>query len=189
MSLIRSFQIMRPGKFNCSDGREFSFTKRDLEEIVETYSTEKRKAVLTANHPDDDLPELGDVKALYYDNEALYAVGRFSDRLEREVRDGTRRNRSAALFLPNSKGNPTPGKYYLKHVGFLDNDIYPAIKGMEPVQLSSGGGVVCFSASSEPVNFTDETYCNTNIRIPITRENGSKGVGFIWRGQILELNE
>lgn len=189
MPLVRSFQIMRPGTFKSSSGCEFSFTARDLMEVAESYSTKKRVAPLTINHPNDDKPELGEVKALYFDRDALYAVGSFSSYLEDSIKKGEHQNRSAALYLPETPGNPTPGKYYLKHVGFLDNNIAPAIKGMEPVQFSSAGGIASFSSYCDPVNFNDVNYCNTDIRIPITRKDGRDGYGFIWRGHILELHE
>ena len=62
--------------------------------------------------------------------------------------------RSASFYPPHAPNNPTPGKWYLRHVAFLGAQP-PAIAGLKDIQFSEddAGGAVSFSesVSAEPV--------------------------------------
>ena len=56
--------------------------------------------------------------------------------------------RSASFYPPQAPNNPTPGKWYLRHVAFLGAQP-PAIAGLKDIQFSAGDadGAVNFSES------------------------------------------
>jgi len=64
------------------------------------------------------------------------------------VNAGRFKKRSASFLMPDTKGNPTPGKFYLRHVGFLGAQ-GPAVKGLKDFQFADEGeGVAEFSEAS-----------------------------------------
>lgn len=66
------------------------------------------------------------------------------------VRAGRYKKLSASLYAPDSPANPSPGAWYLRHVGFLGAQP-PAIKGLAPVNFAAGDeeGTVTVEFSEE----------------------------------------
>ena len=123
-------EIFTAGTHTDASGKKMTFTEAHLDEIVASYDPALHEAPVVVGHPKTDDPALGWVAALKREGKSLY-------NLERDVlpefeaaRDaGQYRKRSASFYLPNSPGNPTPGKLYLRHVGWL-GAMPPAVKGM-----------------------------------------------------------
>lgn len=134
---MKPFEICRPGTFVDASGRAVTITEAMLREMATGYNTKLRCAALCLGHPKQDDPAYGWVKDLDYRDGALVAEPeRVDGEFEMAVKDGHFPNRSASFFVPNTPNNPTPGRYYLKHVGFLGG-AQPAVDGLRPVEFSA----------------------------------------------------
>lgn len=155
MSQTKLFQIFRPGRFTAMDGTTYDFSDNDVNLMAAAYSPETQAAPLVIGHPPDQnaVPQLGKVLSLIYKGGFLYALSSVADVLVEAVRAARYRTVSAAFSRPTSKDNPTPGAYYLRHVGFLGEQP-PAVKGLVPPAFSERPGFVSFSAEI-PGAFTD----------------------------------
>ncbi|MNF35206.1 hypothetical protein D3C84_160680 [compost metagenome] len=138
------FQIFRAGRHITMGGQAMEFTEADLERTVAVYSQKLREAPLVLGHPKDDLPAFGEVTGVLTKGGILYAQADVKPNLINLVRAGSYRNISASFHHPNHPDNPTPGAYYLKHVGFL-GAMPPAVKGLVPPTFSESSGALCFS--------------------------------------------
>ncbi len=109
-----------------------------LAEIAATYNKALREAPLTVGHPKDNLPAYGWVKAVYVNADGNLAIDpeqvdpAFADM----VRNGRFKKRSASFYPPNAPHNPMPGKWYLRHVGFLGAQP-PAVAGLKDIKFSA----------------------------------------------------
>lgn len=135
MSEIKTFQIFRVGSFVSMNGQKVTFDAYDLMAIAVAYKPELQQAPLVLGHPISNEPSYGYVRGLYVEGEALYAQAEVDDRLLEMVRDGRYMNRSASFYLPGMAGNPSPGTYYLRHVGFL-GATPPGVKGLPNLDFS-----------------------------------------------------
>jgi len=144
--------FFKPGDLTSSDGRAVTFTAADLQEIVDNYDPALSRAPLVVGHPTMDAPAYGWAQSLSFDGELLSAE---PDQVEVQfaamVNDGRFPNRSAAIYLPNSPGNPKPGKLYLKHIGFL-GAAAPAIPGLPPVKFAADADAPTFSFAQSDFN-------------------------------------
>ncbi|EBK1954847.1 hypothetical protein LZ92_19270 [Salmonella enterica] len=190
MNRVRVFEVLRANEtIKKANGENFHFTPNDLIGAANSYNVAKRVASLTIGHPNDDEPRLGEVSAVFYDDGKLSVVGNFSDELIDKIKCEGYRNRSASLFRPDSPGNPSPGEWYLKHVGFLDANTRPAVPGLLPVEFSENvSGVVNFSDYQEPCSFYNINY-SSRTHIRLTQPDGSVEYGFIHRGNVLKLHK
>lgn len=134
---MQSFEICRPGTFMDASGRIIPVTEDALREMALGYNTKVRRAPLVVGHPKTDDPAYGWVRELEYRDGALLALPeQVDEKFEDAVKGGRFPNRSAAFFVPSTPNNPTPGRYYLKHVGFL-GAAQPAVDGLRPVEFSA----------------------------------------------------
>lgn len=137
------FNIFRTGTFTARNGLQSTFGEGDLQNMVAAYDPKRRSAPLVLGHPKDDQPAMGQVQKLIFKDGGLYAQAMVGAALEQLVKDRRYVKVSAAFFSPSAENNPTPGLYYLKHVGFL-GAYPPAVKGLEPLKFASGNDGVCF---------------------------------------------
>jgi hypothetical protein len=156
----RVFELFQAGTHTAMNGTSFSFTPDDLRNMVAAYSKAKRPAPLCPGHPEDDQPALGYVHDLHTNSDAtrLFAQAEVSGTLIGMVRKGDFNAVSAAFYGPDVAKNPTPGVYYLKHVGMLPPSMPPAVKNMSTLAFAAGTGL-CFAdepvaAFSAPPGFT-----------------------------------
>lgn len=156
------FQIFKSGSFTAMDGRTLAFSESDLAMMASCYSPKIRQAPLVLGHPADDQPVFGEVGGLFAKDGALYAQAAVSDNLVNLVRAKRYTTVSASFFMPNQPSNPTPGAYYLKHVGFLGAQP-PAVKGMSPPAFSEYSGCAAFS---EGCNLPQEFGLNAGFSVP-----------------------
>lgn len=137
--------IFRAGDFVSSDGRPISFTVSNLQAIARSYEPSLARAPMVVGHPELDDPAYGWAQSLSVEGELLMAdVDQVEAQFAAMVNDGRFPNRSASIFLPDSPGNPKPGQYYLKHIGFL-GATPPAVTGLPPAQLAAAADAVSFS--------------------------------------------
>lgn len=143
---MEPIHFFRAGRHTSSDGKAINFSEGDLAAIAEVYQPAIHEAPIVVGHPKTEAPAYGWVERLEARPNGLYAIPRqvnpeFAD----IVRQGAYKKVSGSFFLPDSKSNPTPGKFYLRHIGFL-GAVPPALKGLTPVSFSEEDpGLVDFS--------------------------------------------
>lgn len=137
-------QVFRAGNY----GTGLVFSEWDVQCIAAGYNKNTLRAPLVLGHPKNNLPEYGEVDALFVEGGALFAQAKVSDTLVDWVRRKLYKNVSASFFCPDSPGNPTPGAYYLNHVGFLGAHP-PAVKGMAALNFADISFSVDFAENYE----------------------------------------
>lgn len=143
MNLIH---IFRAGTHTDMHGRCINFSDADLNEIAQNYNPALHEAPIVVGHPKTDAPSYAWVRGIKKDRDGLKAEPRDIDPQFAELVKNRRYSKvSASFYCPESPGNPTPGKYYLRHVGFLGAQP-PAIKGLKQVSFAEDEeGVVEFA--------------------------------------------
>ena len=143
--------IFRAGRHTAMNGVTLEFSEADLQAIAAGYDPAVSKAPLVIGHPRTDDPAWGWVRSLDHVDGTLRAtVDQVEAAFAELVNAGRYKKISASFFTPTAPSNPTPGAYYLRHVGFLGAQA-PAIPGLPDAAFADDGGdgVVCieFSAS------------------------------------------
>lgn len=128
------------------------FTEADLDGMATSYDPAVREAPLCIGHPQDNLPAYGWVKTVACNAAGALTIDTHGvePQFAEMVAAGRFKKRSASFYPPQSPANPTPGRWYLRHVAFLGAQP-PAIAGLKDIQFSEGdadSGAVSFS---EPV--------------------------------------
>lgn len=149
---MKPFQIFRPGGHVASCGTRLQFSERDVRASAAAYDPKIREAPIVLGHPADDAPAYGWIGSLSYDEGALVAAPRqVSAALAEQIAAGRYKKVSASFFKPAAPGNPVPGTWYLRHVGFLGAHP-PAVKGLRSVELSAGEiGAVTFQPTAADI--------------------------------------
>lgn len=144
--IMKPFEIFKTGTHTSNKGTTLSFSDADLADIAQSYDAANHQAPIVVGHPKQDAPAYGWVKSLAVRDGRLVAEPEHIDGAFSElVTKGRFKKVSAALYAPNQVGNPTPGKYHLRHVGFLGAEP-PAVKGLKPIE---------FAAESEYLTFAE----------------------------------
>lgn len=135
------------------NGDSLSFSERDLAATAAAYDPAKHEAPLVVGHPKTDDPAFGWVQSVTASGPDLEVIPRAVDAAFAEmVREEKFTRISASFFLPSAPGNPVPGTYYLKHVGFL-GAAPPAVRGLRKPTFDLADGdesiTVEFSISPE----------------------------------------
>lgn len=147
-ALPDGIEIFRAGRHMDDAGNLHSFSESDVDGMVASYDPAKREAPLTVGHPKDNLPAYGWVQRLT--KTAAGALAMTPHQVEPQfaemVTAGRFKKRSASFYPPQAPNNPTPGKWYLRHVAFLGAQP-PAIAGLKDIAFSAGDadGAVSFS--------------------------------------------
>lgn len=124
-------EIFRAGTHTDSSGNKRTFTLGDVQAMAASYQPQHHEAPLVLGHPNDNKPAYGWVKNLQAtpDGRLLMMADQIDAAFSDAVQAGRYKKRSASFYPPHSSGNPTPGNWYLKHVGWLGAQP-PAIKGL-----------------------------------------------------------
>ncbi|NVJ90869.1 MAG: hypothetical protein HWE34_04385 [Methylocystaceae bacterium] len=132
----KRIHIFKSGTFRSMEGHDLTFSDELLSQIAAIYNTDTFEAPTVIGHPKTDDPAFGWIKAVHFEDGGLYAEADQIDPAFAEmVHQGKFKKISPAFFTPTSPNNPTPGKWYLRHVGFL-GAAAPAVKGLQPVHFS-----------------------------------------------------
>lgn len=146
---MKKIEIFKVGSWTSAEGQTIRFTERDLQRTAAVYDPSKFDAPLVLGHPKTDAPAYGWVKRLSYAAGKLFAE---IDDLEPAFSEAVSKKRykkiSASFYAPAHPGNPVPGTYYLRHIGFL-GAAAPAVKGLKPVSFAD--------AASLTFDFAEET--------------------------------
>ncbi len=133
---LKPIHIFRPGRHTAMSGRTLQFAEAQLQAIAQGYDPARHEAPLVIGHPQHDLPAYGWVQGLNYSEgsddlpEGLWALpAQVNPDFADMVAAGAFKKISAAFYSPEAPNNPTPGNFYLRHVGFLGAQP-PAVKGL-----------------------------------------------------------
>lgn len=140
---MKPIHIFRPGIHVDSAGRELAFSEADLAASAAAYDPALHEAPIVVGHPKHDLPAYGWVKSLAAGRDGLTVdPAQVDAAFEEMAQAGRFKKVSASFFAPDSKLNPVPGVWYLRHVGFLGAQP-PAVKGLRAVEFAEADeGVV-----------------------------------------------
>lgn len=127
-------------------GQSIEFSESALASCAAVYDPAKWRAPLVVGHPQTNAPAYGWVDRLECSPVGLEAIPADVEPAFAELVNAKRySNISASFWSPEAPGNPVPGSYYLRHVGFLGAQP-PALKGLrEPEFAADEAGVVSFS--------------------------------------------
>lgn len=143
---LPTLQCFKAGSHVALNGAALVFSQADLAASAGAYDPALHEAPLVVGHPQLDAPAYGWVSALNHKGDALEATpAQVNPEFAELVKAGAYKKMSAAFWAPLAPGNPVPGVYYLRHVGFL-GAAAPAVKGLRaPVFAGTEEGVVEFS--------------------------------------------
>ncbi|CDO60816.1 Phage protein [Candidatus Phaeomarinobacter ectocarpi] len=147
---MKPIHIFSPGTQTAMDGRSITFSEADLATAASAYDPAIHEAPMVIGHPKTDAPAYGWVKGLsVVDGKLTAEPDQLNPEFAEMVGNGAFKKVSASFYLPQAKGNPTPGRLALRHVGFLGAKA-PAVKGLDPIEFGDADdGVVEFAVSTE----------------------------------------
>ncbi|MBF0192099.1 MAG: peptidase [Magnetococcales bacterium] len=129
--------IFRPGRHTAMNGTTLEFSERDLAATAAAYDPGRHEAPMVIGHPETDAPAWGWVQGLAFQNGRLLATpGQVDAQFAEMVNSGRFKKISASFYTPTAPGNPTPGVYALRHVGFLGAQP-PSVKGLGDAKFAS----------------------------------------------------
>lgn len=147
MANPKPLQIFKAGRHTAMSGAELAFSESDLAASAAAYDPARHEAPIVVGHPKLDGPAYGWVKSLAFAEGGLEAEPDQVDPAFAEmVAAGRFKKISASFFPPDSKANPVPGVYYLRHVGFLGAQP-PAVKGLRMPEFAEAADAVTFEFS------------------------------------------
>ncbi len=146
---MKRIEIFKPGRHTAMSGATIDFTEADLQATAAAYDPKLHEAPIVVGHPKLDAPAYGWAKALTYAGALEAEPDQVDPAFADLVNAGRFKKISASFFLPNAPGNPKPGVYYLRHIGFL-GATPPAVKGLKSASFAgSEDGVIEFGDWSD----------------------------------------
>lgn len=148
-----TIQCFAPGSHVALSGEMLAFSATDLAATAQAYDPALHEAPLVVGHPSTDDPAYGWVQALAHAGGKLEArPHQVNPEFAAAVNSGAYKKVSCAFWAPDAPGNPVPGVYYLRHIGFLGGAA-PGVQGLRtPTFAGSAEGVVEFSAWDDSSN-------------------------------------
>ena len=172
-TLPAGIEIFRPGTHIDDQGRSHVFSDADVADMAASYNPATREAPLTIGHPEHNLPAYGWVQSVGRNAAGVLTINphKVEPQFAEMVAAGRFSKRSASFYPPTAPNNPTPGKWYLRHVAFLGAQP-PAIAGLKDIQFSEddAGGAVSFSESVTADPSTQESLSMTEAEIKAMQE-------------------
>jgi len=149
--MIKEVHIFKAGTQTSAQGVTREFTKNDLSELASSYDPNVHEAPIRIGHEDNDkVPAWGWVKGVKVKGDELFAEIDFSPLAEEYIQNGLYKKVSASFYSPESKINPEPGKWSLRHVALLGAQP-PAVKGLKGFAYEeSDDGIVDFATTLTP---------------------------------------
>ncbi len=120
------------GQHTDTSGQSLNATADFIRAVVDSYNPKNHEAPAVIGHPQNNHPAYGWVESLSFDETkgVLYATFKqLEEKFVKLLKAGRFKKRSASFYPPDHPANPTKGKPYLRHVGFLGAQP-PAIKGL-----------------------------------------------------------
>lgn len=146
-----SIHALRPGTWPASPA-DITVTDEDIAATAAAYDAARYRAPVVIGHPETDSPAWGWVLDAEARADGLWLVVDLDPELAELVRERRYGAVSLALWTPQAPGNPAPGAWSIKHLGFL-GAVPPAVKGLARVQLAEGEAS-CFGTAADAVSIT-----------------------------------
>lgn len=132
--------VFAPGTHTAMDGRTITFTPENCIDLANSYDPTLSEAPFVIGHPSLTAPAYGWAEQLEYRDGIVYATPRqVNPAFAEAFNAGSYKKRSLSIYLPDSPGNPKPGHFYARHVGFL-GAVPPGVKGLPDAQFAEAGG-------------------------------------------------
>lgn len=132
--------VFKPGTHTAVDGRTITFTLENCIDLAESYDPSLSEAPAVIGHPKLTAPAYGWAKTFQIKDGLVYAeLDQVNPEFAEAFNSGAYKKRSLSIYLPESPGNPKPGHYYARHIGFL-GAAAPAIKGLPDVSFAESNG-------------------------------------------------
>lgn len=142
-----TIELFKPGTYTDSSGTRVTLGAAELRELVATYDPVADPAPIVVGHPELDDPAYGWVRSLAFTEGRVVAeVEKIEPAFAEAVNQGRYPRVSASFYTPDAASSPKPGKWYLKHIGFLGGTA-PAVKGLGHVAFAAGAqrGVIALA--------------------------------------------
>ncbi|WP_220131454.1 peptidase [Citrobacter sp. RHBSTW-00678] len=132
--------VFAPGTHTALDGRTITFTPEDCIDLANSYDPSVSEAPFVIGHPSLTAPAYGWAERLEYRDGIVYAAPRqVNPAFAEAFNAGSYKKRSLSIYQPDSPGNPKPGHFYARHVGFL-GAVPPGVKGLPDAQFAEVSG-------------------------------------------------
>lgn len=132
--------VFAPGTHTAMDGRTITFTPEDCIDLANSYDPSVSEAPFVIGHPSLTAPAYGWAERLEFRDGIVYAAPRqVNPAFAKAFNAGSYKKRSLSIYQPDSPGNPKPGHYYARHVGFL-GAVPPGVKGLPDAQFAEASG-------------------------------------------------
>lgn len=132
--------VFAPGTHTAMDGRTITFTPEDCIDLANSYDPSVSEAPFVIGHPSLTAPAYGWAERLEYRDGIVYAAPRqVNPAFAEAFNAGSYKKRSLSIYQPDSPGNPKPGHFYARHVGFL-GAVPPGVKGLPDAQFAEATG-------------------------------------------------
>lgn len=150
----RELEIFRAGTHTSASGVTLAFSQDDLNEIASTYDPSNHEAPVVVGHPKDNGPAFGWIKEVKAVGDRLVAkIHQLNPDFVEAVKNKAYKKVSASFYPPSSPNNPTPGKWSLRHLGFLGAQP-PAVKGLTGFVFNEEDDAIEFEEElDQPVEF------------------------------------
>lgn len=143
--MAKRIKLFKPGKHVAMNGETYEFSEADVRASVQAYNPELHAAPFVIGHPKHDAPAYGRLQAIDFADGFMMGEPSKVDPAFAEAVNGGKFDRvSVSFYSPTAPGNPVPGVYYPRHVGFL-GALPPGVKGLGSVSFGeSDEGVISF---------------------------------------------
>ena len=159
---MSKLHIFRAGRHTAMNGATMEFSDQDVADMAASYEPSRAAAPLVVGHPDIDAPAYGWVTRLHADGPDLFAeTEQVEPQFASQVNEGRYRNISVSVYPPGAASNPKPGRWYVKHVGFL-GATPPAVLGLRPAQFAAAPDAVTFEFAAQRQTHQHPTLEETN---------------------------
>jgi len=149
-------RLMVPGRYSTSAGQVVNFTAAGLAALAKGYDRALFEAPIVAEPPRHDDPAGGWVHSLQFRDGALFAQPHQVEPVfGAAVAAGKFKKTAVSIYPADHPNNPTPGRPYLRHVGF-DGIVAPAVPGLRPAspaRFAAAPGLV-FELDPARLDFT-----------------------------------
>lgn len=131
MGTMRNVEIFCTGTHTDSKGNTRSWTRADLQKIVDSYDPVKLEAPAVIGHPKETAPAYGWVSRVWLQGDILMAdFGQVPPEFIKAVEEGRYKKRSISVDR----------HFRLQHVGFL-GAVLPAVEGLKDIEFSAEAGM------------------------------------------------
>lgn len=132
--------VFAPGTHTAMDGRTITFTPENCIDLANSYDPSVSEAPFVIGHPSLTAPAYGWAERLEFRDDIVYVAPRqVNPAFAEAFNAGSYKKRSLSIYQPDSPGNPKPGHFYARHVGFL-GAVPPGVKGLPDAQFAEASG-------------------------------------------------